>query len=451
MLVWAGYSPDKRREVKGNPCCGFYTIYRFYAHSDDPVPGMDGPLEELGLDKTQSLCLLLINLVFYKDSPLALDALGRVKRIFSWFKEQQKELIVRFVYDWDGLGVQHEPREIGVILRHMEQLGPLFHKFSRHIYILQGLFIGSWGEMHSSRFLDEHSLATLAHQLYACSSRDTFIVVRSPSIWRTIFRTHEPLAPVLAYGNNMPARFGLFNDGLLASETDIGTYGEVFRGISSKYSDKLTRREEHVFQEKLCRFVPNGGETVGLTPYHEFNSARQAFATMRISYLNSRYDPRVLNMWKKTKTGLNDSLWKEKSIYDYMASHLGYRLAVERIKINREKNGGRKMQVRLELSNQGFAGTYRSFNVSLLVRTPAFTRLHAFPVQVDSRRWLPHAPVTLTWNLDYGDWESGVYALGIKIWDPLSEKTVRLANTYPLDYNGMHGLGYIKFDAGLGS
>lgn len=447
MLKWTGFPLDERREVTDNPCCGFYTIYRFYAH-DNMLPDWKCPLEELKLDKTQSLCLIEINLVRYRGGPLTDDVLKRVERIFSWFKEQRKEMIVRFLYDWDGRGLQYEPQEIGIILRHMEQLRPLILKFSNHIYILQGLFIGSWGEMHSSHYLDEHSLIALAHQLYDCSGRDTFIAVRCPSMWRTIFQTYEPLSDVHVYGNNMPARFGLYNDGLLASETDNGTYGTITRGLSTKYSDKFTRKEELLFQEKLCRFVPNGGETVGFTPYHKFKTACRNFSVMHISYLNSSYDPEVLDRWREIKTGLRDSFWKNKSIYDYMASHLGYRFFVEKVKVTGRGRGRGNMRVKLQLLNRGFSGAYRRFDVALSVQALATVPSYIFPVQTDTGYWLPGTSVILTWDLDCTEWKKGVYILGLKIVDPLSGKTVRLANALPLDRDGVHSLGHLKFCAG---
>ncbi|HZJ76769.1 MAG TPA: DUF4832 domain-containing protein [Oscillospiraceae bacterium] len=446
MLTWTEFSTGEYREVTDNPYCGFYTVYRFYAH-DDLLPDWNCPLEELRLDKTQSLCLLEINLAHYRDRPLTEDSLRRIERIFSWFKEQKKEMIVRFLYDWDGKGLEYEPQEMGIILLHMEQLEFLLLKYSKNIYILQGLFIGSWGEMHSSRYLDECSLTTLAHKLYACSGQDTFIALRCPSMWRTVFRTYKPLSESQAYGNNMQARFGLYNDGLLASETDNGTYGTVTRNRSTKYSDKLIREEELVFQERLCRFVPNGGETVNLSFYHKFKRARNDLATMHVSYLNGSYDPIVLNKWKETKIRFIDPFWESKSIYNYMASHLGYRFFVEKIKVTGE-NDGKRICVELQILNRGFSGTYRPFDVALSVQTQNFASSCIVPAQTDTRYWFPDVPITLVWRLNCADWKDGIYILGLKIMDPFTTKSVGLANNYPLGRDGIHSLGCLKFYAG---
>lgn len=272
--------------------------------------------------------------------------------------------------------------------------------------------------------------------------------MRCPNLWRSIFQTHEPLTAAQAYGSSRSSRFGLYNDGLLASETDAGTYGALSRSPSVKYSDKLIRRQELAFQEKLCCFVPNGGETIAYSPYHEFKTACRTFAAIHISYLNGAYDPVVLHKWKETKTGLKNPLWREKSVYDFMASHLGYRFSVERAKVTKKFGRPGKIRVKLVLLNNGFASAYRKFAVALLVRKPDPELLSVFPVQTDTRHWLPGSPVTLTWNLDLAGWAKGRYELGLRILDPLSGKTVRLANTYPLNDKGMHLLGHLRLEAG---
>ena len=445
-LKWVQLPLAERCEMLQNPYRGLYTIYKFFAH-DELVPELGYTIEESVLRPKQSLCLIEINLVHYNESPLSEEALDHVRRIFSFFSGNQREMIVRFVYDWDGKGFQHEPREIGVILEHMQQLSPLLKQFMNSIYILQGLFIGSWGEMHNSRYMSERNIMKLAHQLYKCSGERTYIAVRCPSFWRTIFKTYNPLSEAQSFSESMPARFSLFNDGILASDTDFGTYGILTKRESTSYSDKLTREEELDFQDKLCRYVPNGGETVYAPEGNNFNLVCQTFKRMHVSYLNADYDRAVLMKWQESKTCIQDVAWKDKSVYDYIVAHLGYRFSVEAVKVSLIKGRQNRLCVSVKLKNTGFSCSYRRFNVSLVVQTATISSMYCYPVETDTRRWRPDVSVLLESELNCSQWDQQLYILGLSITDPESGKHIQLANSFScFDYNGLHSLGYMHIN-----
>lgn len=439
-ISWKGFSVKEKKMVTGNPYCGFYTIYRFLAHGD-LVWGWDCPLDELKLEDDQSLCLLQFNLVQFNRSCISDVALGRIERTLSWFKGQEKEMIVRFLYDWEGKGMEGEPNDIKIILNHMEQLSPLLKEYSSHIHILQGLFTGSWGEMHNSRFTDEYSMKSLAGKIYEACGDDTYIALRCPAMWRGIFGTKRPLTLKQAYGEDMAARFCLYNDGLLASETDYGTYGEVLGSNSEDHWDRYVRRDEILFQKKLCQYVPNGGETVGLTGYHGFKEARKYFSTLHVSHLNSKYDPLPLDRWRNTKTGIRDSLWRDKSIYEYMASHLGYRLSVDGVKLKRK---GTFLNVTIKISNGGFSAPHRPFKAILALKDKDSGKEEYHGARGDMKYLQPGSRTKYSWEIDGESLNGGEYVLGLKIWDPSGGKAIGLANRLPLDYNGVHGLGHFK-------
>ena len=122
--------------------------------------------------------------------------------------------------------------------------------------------------MHSSNYMDEENMLTLIRHLASVTSPDIFLAVRTPEQWRTIAKTAEPLSPENAYDGSLTARLSLFNDGMLGSDTDLGTYGESGSSSSSDFG-KRPRQTELLFQEALCRFVPNGGEVVIDNPYND--------------------------------------------------------------------------------------------------------------------------------------------------------------------------------------
>ena len=71
-------------------------------------------------------------------------------------------MILRVCYDTEGKGMEREPQRIFVVQRHMQALGSLAERYADAILTVQGVFVGSWGEMHTSRFLRPDQICLLA-------------------------------------------------------------------------------------------------------------------------------------------------------------------------------------------------------------------------------------------------------------------------------------------------
>lgn len=441
-IKWSPFPAIERAEALINPYCGLYSIYRFYAEPKTNLE-KDIIIEDTVLSISHQICLIEINLIDFNDKPLSTDALQNIENIFQYFIRHRKQLIVRFVYDWEGKGVLSEPNDISYILQHMEQLSVILKDLERHIYILQGLFIGSWGEMHNSRYLSERDIITLAKKLYECSGENTQIALRCPNFWRMIAKTYQPLDETEAFSNIFKARFSLFNDGMLASDTDFGTYGHIHAKESNSYRDKWIRKDELEFQNKLCRYVSNGGEVINNCSYNDGAPAMEDLRKMRVSYLHCAYDMQVLNKWKDTKSGLSYPQWKNKSAFEYITAHLGYRFLIKDVKLSVSLR--RMIKVKIKLLNTGFAPCYNKFDVKLAVagiNNSEFLERH---VNTDTRFWFPDEPVEFEADIPIDELKGQKYILYLCIYDQRTQQTVKIANTYKTgDYEGYYSLGYIK-------
>ena len=440
-IKWMPLPRTEKAEQLNNPYCGFYTLFRFYADMERLQP--DGAvIEEVPLGADQQLCLVEINLLPFQELPVSDAALQIVRRIFTHFAAKDKQMIVRFVYDWEGKGVTNEPKDIAVILRHMSQLSPLLKEFTGSIYILQGLFIGSWGEMHSSRYLNERNMALLAKQLYDCAGEETQIALRCPSFWRMLFKTYDPLDAATAYTDIQKAGYALFNDGMMASEDDFGTYGSTVAAESKSYSDKWTRGDELDFQNKLCKYVSNGGEVINDCSYNDAVPAIDTLRTMRVSYLHCNYDEKVLNKWKANKSGSGNSLWKDRSAYDYIAAHLGYRFAIEDANLSVLPDKSSNLKAYIKLVNLGFAPCYHKFQVRFVVRDASSLELNEYEAGTDTRMWMPNERIELETVITPRNWKQKNYILCFGIYDPRSKQPIRIANTFSAaDHTGFYSLG----------
>ena len=161
-------------------------------------------------------------------------------------------------------------------------------------------------------------MLTPINHLASVTDPGIFLAVRTPNQWRTITESSVPLTAEQTLSNSLAARLSLFNDGMLGSETDLGTYGD------SDILFSLSGFEKRPRQAELCRYVPNGGEVVIDKPYNDFSSAVNDLAHTHVSYLNDIYDDAVLSKWRNDTYQRNDC-FRGMNGYDYIYSHLGYR------------------------------------------------------------------------------------------------------------------------------
>ena len=442
-IKWIPLVRTEKAERLNNPYCGLYSIYRFYADSKRNLEE-GSRLEDIMIDSSHQICLVEINLIDYNDKPLTLEAIHNVKRIFRYFTLEGKQMIVRFVYDWEGKGLLSEPKDIEYILKHMDQLTAVLKEFTRNIYIIQGLFIGSWGEMHNSRYLSERSLTRLAKKLYECSGESTQIALRCPSYWRMILKTYQPLTGETAFTKFMKARFSLFNDGMLASETDFGTYGTVYARESKSYSDKWTRQDELEFQNELCKYVSNGGEAINDCEYNDAETAIECLKKMRISYLHCKYDEQVLDKWKTSKSSSLSPLWQDKSAYEYIVAHLGYRFTIMDVKLTIDSKQCSDLLVKVKICNTGFAPCYNKFEVKFIIRDASYSQVYEYEVDTDTRYYMPNKATEIMKTIPIHNLNKQKYILCLGIYDPRSLQFIQVSNTFSeADHEGYYNLGNI--------
>lgn len=331
-----------------NPVRGYYTIYPFLLEEEPDF-------EELFwcLKKDETLALVIINIGAYRERPLDEEALERIRRILKFFPDHSYDIILRITYDHEGNAVEREPFFFKQVLQHLEQLLPVVREEADTIFVMQGMLIGNWGEMHTSRFVSPEKLKRLWDVLKYGLENSTFLAVRRPSMWRLLHPEE--------CGKSQPAwdNMALFDDAIFGSESHMGTFGKESKEIAG-WDSSWSRQDELAFEEQLCRRVPNGGEAVcGENYAEEFTPATtvEVLRQMHITYLNQAYDEAILNVWKQWE-------WQNGSFYDYVGNYLGYRFCIRSVEVAPgETTETRKVSVTIE--NTGFAGCYQEAEVCL--------------------------------------------------------------------------------------
>lgn len=335
-------------EALKNPARGWYTIYPFFLEKEPDF-------NELFwcLSKEETLALVIINIGAYREADLDEAALERLGRILDFFAKHSYDVILRITYDHEGNALEREPFFFKQVLRHLNQLVPVVKEYIRTVFVWQGMLIGKWGEMHTSRFLSEDKMKQLWNIMRTGLGGDVFLAVRRPSMWRMLHPEES--------GKEQPAvdTTGLFDDAMFGSQSHMGTFGTESKETVG-WDSLWCREEELAFEEQLCRSVPNGGEAVcGETYAQEFTpeTTLAVLSRMHVTYLNQAYDENILQQWKQWS-------FQGGSFYDYVGQHLGYRFLVRSAAVVPERKG-EALQVEVAIENTGFACCYQEAEVIL--------------------------------------------------------------------------------------
>jgi hypothetical protein len=423
FVHYSPYSYTESAEEIQNPYVGWYQIYN-YMLSDDTSPDLSGiPKQE----SRPGLALLEFNLKAYADRPVSDYGLSLLDQILQSWQSSGRQLIVRFFYDWEGNAMDAEPGELSLILTHMSQTAETINRYSDCVYILQGIFIGSWGEMHGSHYANYGDMVTLMNHLDSVITPEIFLAVRTPQQWRLLADSEEPVEISSAFNGSLPSRLSLFNDGMLGSDTDLNTYAiSSNTGDYSRYH-KSSRQDEIDFQNRLCAFVPNGGEVVLPNPRNDFSAAVSDLSAAHVSYLNSAYDEAVFSKWR-TVIYTEDSPYSGLNGFDYISRHLGYRYVLRSSECASVFPWKKNAEVNVILQNVGFSGSYRPFDVSLTLKKMDTGETFSLPADTDTRFWESGEQILLTFPIAVRGFATGTYEVFLQIIDPVSEQPIFFAN-----------------------
>ena len=354
------YSEKKNKLV--NPLRGWYKIFYF-----DINETPDYSFLEAENDDTQKLVMTLVDIGSVKDESLKNEYGENLRNILNFFVSKNKDVILRFAYDHQGKAMEKEPSSFKTVLKHADELISMVNEYPEGVFIIQGLLLGNWGEMHSSRYITDQKLSEL-YDVYKKSDRRIFLSVRKPLQWRMLNLDYAKT------GSMENIRTGIFDDGMFGSDTDLGTFGNNSKNDVG-YRCEWNAKEEREFLNTVSRYSPVGGEVV-LDKIKEPDVSFM-ISTLRdtgVTYLNSEHDKDLLNLWKQNRyTG--NGIFNGDSFYDYIDAHLGYRFVIESVKVKRDRNG--ILTVSAAVKNTGFAQVYFNCDVYLEISDGLESETHA--------------------------------------------------------------------------
>lgn len=387
-------------EALDNPGCGWYHVYPFVIQVSAAFSLEETQACISDISKNEQLVLALIDISAFRSCVIPEEALEVISGIFGLFHRNQKQMIVRFTYDSEGKGMEREPHCIDLIKKHMEQLGGIICAFASDILVLQGIFVGSWGEMHDSKFLSVSDMSELMCSLYRATEERCFLAVRTPEQWRSI-------TDCAGTAQALKKRIGLFNDGMFGSPTDLGTYKEGFR------------QEELEWQQRFMAFMPNGGEAVAGEMLTGYRKAAEEMRKMHLCYLNSSYQQTQLDYWKK-ECVKESGCWNRLSGYEYIGRHLGGRFVICDVKVCRK-------ELKVSIENIGFSRVYEETECFLVIEKKTGKTI-CQRIDTNVTEWESGKRIVLQIPLLYTERETGEDRLFLQMRRKRDGRPLRFAN-----------------------
>ncbi len=287
-----------------NPGMGWYRPYLFRLEEE-----VNESFLSTVIVQEERLCLLEVDLSFYKNCSISYEGIFHLEQILDFFHRNKKDIMLRFAYDFEGKAFEKEPLTLKQITDHMRQVSEVVKPFTKEILLYQGLFVGSWGEMHSSRYVTNLSIIKLYDAFRECFGEKACLALRTIKYMSLV-----------ESARGKDAYLTLYDDAIYGSETDMATFSEG-------------RKDEELDMYISGGHCPVGGEVLAGD-----DSILEEMDRYHLSYLNSIYDENAILEWER------------KGLLEEVKRRLGYRFLITDLNAS---NSGNHTYMKISILNLG--------------------------------------------------------------------------------------------------
>lgn len=325
-----------------------------------------------------------------KDLELSQDMLDALEGTLENLESQHCNAIVRFAYDpWFGGSKTYEPA-LETILRHQEQLGEVLSRHEEVVVSLECGIFGKWGEMHGSEACTQENFNPVIDKWLEVLPDSIPVSVRTPGQycgWAGMDRS--TLAENVTCPGQKEYRVGIYNDGYLGSNSDLGTYADREKEVAW-----LSLQAKHTLFGGEIGPVSGSGEVDATAAY----MAVEGFQT-HTSYLNRTWNFNTIEALKQEVYAGTDQRYLGQSGYAYVQNHLGYRFVVREVRLTKTVPVSRNLLLEIDVENVGFANLVKPKEFVLILSSGDQTyRYPLSDVQTENKEY--------AWNCDPTLWDS---------------------------------------------
>ncbi len=364
---------------------------------------------------------------------------------FDNCRKNGSTIALRFRYDENGKA-DPEPEKFQNVLDHIAQIkaSGVLEKYKDILMFVESGFVGKYGEQHGGKFVSVEYKARLLEAMLDCVPSPIPVTVRTPDTFAAyVGIARSELKDYVAPIGSDAARVGLYNDGYMGSDSDLGTYAD------------RKNETEWLGNQTLTSYF--GGEFSGdidfakkHKTYLPQNCIPEMYKT-HLSYINGN----IFQLYKKYKfgkkydvEGYDNSAYYGKSVFDFIRDHLGYRFVLKKSKLTPTVERGGVFTASYTLVNNGFANPVKKFKSEILFEKDGVV----LPVEVDTDPTVWYSGKTVTENIGVdlpdsmasGRWNVRIkFSYGNTELSQYSMRSVRFANKGV--WEGATGSNYIGY------
>lgn len=337
---------------------------------------------------------------------------------------------MRFRYDSNGLS-NPEPATFEQMERHIRQIQEdgFLEDYKDIIAFVESGFVGTWGEQWGGKYCSFEDKAKVLDLLLDVVPDDIPVTVRTPKTFATWAGIEESqLGEYVVEPGSRASRVGLYNDGYMGSDSDLGTYHDRKRDLTwlrgqtttsyygGEFSGNLT------FAQKYDTYLPE-------------NAVPEMYYT-HLSYINAN----IYQLYKNYTfgaeydvDGVDNSAYYGETVFQFMRDHLGYRFVLRDSDLSQtvEQDGVLRLSAKIE--NTGFANPIMHQKAELILEKDG--NYVKTPVDLNTQEWYscttvsPSLEMKLPGNLEPGDWNVYLkFSVGDNTMEQMSMRSVRFAN-----------------------
>lgn len=348
---------------------------------------------------------------------------------------------LRFRYDANGKD-NPEPATFDKVLDHIQQIkdSGILEDYKDIIAYVESGFVGKWGEQHGGKYTSVDDKAKILDAMLDCVPYPIPVTVRTPDIfakWVGIER--KDLADYQSSGEEL--RVGLYNDGYMGSDSDLGTFSN--RPVEIEWLSKQTLTSYY------------GGEFSGnlewakkYDTYLPENAVPEMYKT-HLSYINGN----IFQLYKDYTfseqydvDGVDNSAYYGQNVFQFIRDHIGYRFVLRKSELSESVEQGGTLDLHFNVENTGFANPIPEQKVEIILEQNGnFIRT---PVNINSNEWYSCTTsdelleLNLPDSLPTGDWNAYLkITCGNNAVDQLNLRSVQFANENT--WNASLGANYI--------
>lgn len=401
-----------------NPERGLYSGTSFESENGSPITTtMLNTSRRLG----KSLYMLECWLKPFFNSDISEAYLELIRKSLQAYRGTGSKCILRFGYSDYIEDLKHPEKDAPFdtdeqqILRHIQQIKPILQEYADVIYVMQAGFIGCWGEWYYTTAFPSNPTnyeeylprKRVVDALLDALPENKQLELRTPAAKMIMYgyTLADTITRAQAHTPTAKARLAGHNDCFLADTFDQGTF------------HSNTDRE---YWNAESNYIIMGGETCALSSSCKCDNAINVMAAQHYSYLNSAYNPKVLNYWAKN------------SCLDEVRIRLGYRFVLSKGHFTKKPSASSPMRVVLEINNVGFASVMNPRDAELVLTDKNGDVLATWPLESDPRFWMGGTNIVVDQNIDLPEDASGSCTLWLNLPDPDYRTnplySIRLAN-----------------------